>query len=200
MTLPHNIVKASHEVFLPALTAGAQVVDATCGNGHDTVYCAKQVGPSGHVFALDIQPAAIQATTRRVQDAGFADRVSVIESDHVTWLRHHGQTVAAVIFNLGYLPGGDQATTTTAANTINALNAARDLLAPRGRLAVVAYPGHSEGAKEAAAVEQWFQQLDPGIFDVFTHQGQRGAAPPPHLFWAIRGDRKSVVGGRRSEI
>ena len=34
---------------------GDTVVDATCGNGHDTKWLAQAVGPSGRVFAFDIQ-------------------------------------------------------------------------------------------------------------------------------------------------
>ncbi|MBC7032591.1 SAM-dependent methyltransferase, partial [Salmonella enterica subsp. enterica serovar Enteritidis] len=42
---------------------GDHVIDATVGNGHDTVYLAKLVGTTGHVDGFDIQSAAIEATT-----------------------------------------------------------------------------------------------------------------------------------------
>ncbi len=35
--------------------AGDTVVDATAGNGHDTLFLAKLVGPSGAVYAIDVQ-------------------------------------------------------------------------------------------------------------------------------------------------
>ena len=44
-------------------------IDATCGNGHDTVFLA---GLGGRVLALDIQPAAVAATRARLAAAGAA--------------------------------------------------------------------------------------------------------------------------------
>ena len=42
------------------------VIDATMGNGYDTVYLAKKVGPKGKVYAFDLQEEAIKSTSKKV--------------------------------------------------------------------------------------------------------------------------------------
>ena len=41
------------------------VIDATMGNGYDTVYLAKKVGPKGKVYAFDVQEEAIKSTSKK---------------------------------------------------------------------------------------------------------------------------------------
>ena len=44
---------------------GETVVDATAGNGHDTIFLSRLVGPSGRVIAFDIDPQARIETEAR---------------------------------------------------------------------------------------------------------------------------------------
>lgn len=157
-----SITELVHEALRTTVRPGALVLDATAGNGHDTLFLAACVGPGGRVFALDCQAAAIAATRERLATAGFSGRVELIEGDHAELRRRlpasaHGR-LAAAVFNLGYLPGGDKAITTRTDSTLAALEAALDLLRPAGLLLVVCYPGHPEGAREAAAVTAWAEQ------------------------------------------
>ncbi|WP_290637442.1 class I SAM-dependent methyltransferase [Aquisalimonas sp.] len=152
-----------HELLEPILSDGAIAVDATAGNGHDTAFLARSVGAGGRVYALDIQEAALEQARRRLQQGGLLERVRLIRGDHASLLEllghEHQGRVAAVTFNLGYLPGGDRSRITSAATTIPALRQATTLLAPSGRLTILAYVGHSGGRLEASAVEEWANAL-----------------------------------------
>ena len=53
---------------------GAFVIDATVGNGYDTVYLAGKVGETGREYGFDVQMEAIGATRARLNEAGLLDR------------------------------------------------------------------------------------------------------------------------------
>lgn len=139
-----------------AVQTGDLVIDATAGNGHDTVFLAECVGEDGRVLAFDVQQAAIRSASERVAAAGFSSRVEFHLKSHAAMASHaEPGSVAAVMFNLGYLPGEDHRLTTGSAETLMALVAAAIVLKPGGVISIVCYPGHEAGAGESAAVEAW---------------------------------------------
>ncbi|BCX46383.1 rRNA methylase [Haloferula helveola] len=146
----------AHEVIAAAVGPGDTVVDATAGNGHDTLFLARLVGQGGKVVAFDIQEEAVESTRRRLGDAGMEGHVTLHRESHTAMTsRLEPGAAAAVMFNLGYLPGGDHALITEAGETIEALEAAMTVLRPGGLITVVCYPGHAGGDDEAAAVVGW---------------------------------------------
>ena len=158
-----NVVALLQSVMDQEPLDGARVIDATAGNGHDTEYLARAVGPEGRVLAVDLQTAAVNATRERLaQSPELAERTEVIEGDHAalaTLVPHDWRdAVAFAVFNLGYLPGGGRALTTTAATSVPAAEAALQLLRPGGLLALAVYTGHAAGAAEAAALRAWATQ------------------------------------------
>jgi ubiquinone/menaquinone biosynthesis C-methylase UbiE len=62
-----------------ALTPGAIVADLGAGSGYFTVRLARRVGPSGRVFAADIQPEMLSLLRRRLESGGFSN-VQVVQS------------------------------------------------------------------------------------------------------------------------
>jgi hypothetical protein len=94
---------------------------------------------------------------------------------------YHGR-VGAVMFNLGYLPGGDKSLTTRRASTVQAVRAALDLLRAGGVMTVIAYTGHPGGAREADAVADALSQLPPNEYEVRAVDARSGARYPPRLF------------------
>ena len=172
------ITQQAHDL-LTTHVRGSLAIDATAGNGHDTLFLAHLVGPTGTVWAFDIQPEALRKTAARLvehqipvklrlklaspaQTSEHHSRVIAIEADHAEMAQHlppeiRGRVVA-IMFNLGYLPGADKDCITTTSSTRAALDTAIELLAPGGVLTVVVYPGHSGGQEEAEAVRSWFQQ------------------------------------------
>lgn len=164
------------------LQPGNRVADATCGNGHDTLLLAELVGPTGRVWAFDIQREAIGETARRLEQAGMAGRVELIHGGHESMAERISVPLAAVVFNLGYRPGGDRAVITGPDTTLAALEQATNLLAPRGILTVTVYPGHAGGAGEERAVSAWASGLEQRRYHAWR-MGQANVPPgAPHLF------------------
>jgi hypothetical protein len=89
--------------------------------------------------------------------------------------------VAAVTFNLGYLPGADTAIITEQESTIPALEAALRLLRKGGIVTIVLYSGHDGGSEEAAAVERWAEKLPLAAFQVLRYQFANRSASAPYL-------------------
>lgn len=161
----------AHEVVQSVVRPGETVVDATAGNGHDTLFLAQCVGERGRVVAFDVQEAAIASTRRRLADAGVGERVELWGESHASMARRVAPGVAAVMFNLGYLPGGDHGRITRTEETLPALAAAVSLLRPGGVVTVVCYPGHPGGEEEAAAVRIWAEARGAGILSPAHHAG-----------------------------
>jgi predicted O-methyltransferase YrrM len=145
---------------------GGTAIDATAGRGHDTLFLAGLVGSAGRVFAFDTQAEALQSTSLLLEKAGLADRVTLIEDSHEEMKKHVPGPVDAVIFNLGYLPGGDHLYVTKPGTTVRALHSALDLLRPGGRIGLVIYTGHPGGTEECEAVERAAAGLDGAHFRV----------------------------------
>ncbi|MCO6520406.1 MAG: methyltransferase domain-containing protein [Snodgrassella sp.] len=150
-----NILDFVHASIQQVVQVGDTVVDATAGNGHDTLFLATCVGEQGKVMAFDIQKAALQATHKRLKNAGLSERIELIEAGHEYLDNYIEGEVSAIMFNLGYLPGADKNCTTTASTTLKAMQAGLAHLAINGVLAAVLYPGHEQGRIEAQAVQEW---------------------------------------------
>lgn len=154
-----RLTEQAHQLIAEVLPLGGRAIDATSGNGHDTLFLAQQVGSGGHVFAVDIQPEAIATTQLRLAAAGWAKNCDLRVLDHAQL----GQalpsafrgTTDSVLFNLGYLPGGDHTLITQVTTTLPALQASLEALRKGGRLVTVVYPGHEGGLEESAQVAEF---------------------------------------------
>ena len=169
----------------PALGPGARAVDATMGNGGDTLWLCRSVGPQGHVYAFDIQPEAVSRTRTALQAAGLMDRATLFCEGHQHMARCVPEPVDAVMFNLGWLPGAPHGVTTRVDTTLRAVDAALTLLKPGGVTTVCVYPGHDEGARELAALTQWAGALDSRRFDALIERYVNQPNDPPVLI-AVR--------------
>ncbi|MFC6179953.1 tRNA (mnm(5)s(2)U34)-methyltransferase [Lactiplantibacillus daowaiensis] len=162
---------------------GDTVVDATVGNGHDTVYLAKLVGPTGHVFGFDIQAAAIQHTTDALKAERLEHQVTLTKAGHETLATviPADQLIKCAIFNLGYLPGGDKTIITTPTTTLTAVQALESRLATNGVIILLVYAGHPGGEQEAQAVLDHVTQLDQHQFQVLRYGFLNQVHQPPYL-------------------
>lgn len=183
-----RLTEIAHTLLTDQVRAGDLAIDATAGNGHDTAFLAAKVGASGRVIAIDIQEDALAATRARLEAAGLADRVELIQSDHAehlkAWRNSHAGSAAAILFNLGYLPGGDKSIKTRAEGTAPALEAAHELLRPGGLLSVTAYRGHPGGPEEASVVETWMQERVQKGDRVEQHSPTASNHPP--ILWLLK--------------
>lgn len=159
-------VRWSHALLSPRLHPGDAVVDATAGNGHDTLFLAQHVLPGGKVFVFDVQAGALEQTQTRIKDH---DAVTMIHAGHERMDDFLPQElrggIRAFMFNLGWLPGSDKSCITRTETTLAALHLALGWLAEGGMITVVCYPGHDGGDAEASAVEQWAAQLPADSFE-----------------------------------
>jgi len=169
------------------LRPGDAAIDATVGNSLDTLQLARLVGPTGRVLGLDIQAEAIREARSRLITAGLLDRVALVRCGH----ERVGRLVAkdgpfgpdqlrAVMFNLGYRPGGNPEITTRAATTIPALEAALTRLPVGGLLTIVIYRGHAGGTEESSAVFDWIRRT-PRAVEVVHYEALRTRQPAPEL-------------------
>lgn len=155
----HSTARLAHQFLETRLGPGSAVIDATAGNGNDTLYLAGKVAPGGIVYAFDIQEQAIRATTDLVLNNGLSDVVRIIHAGHEAMREYVQGPVDAIIFNLGYLPGGDHNIVTSAATTVTAVDQGLGLLKPGGLMCIVVYTGHPGGEKEQQVLESHLQEL-----------------------------------------
>jgi 16S rRNA C1402 N4-methylase RsmH len=158
-----SLISRQQRFLTELLREGDIVVDATVGNGHDTLFLARQVGCSGRVYGFDIQRAALDATNVRLQDAGVEVQVRLFHVGHENMTTHLPAEVRgkikAVLFNLGYLPGSDKQTVTQPATTVAALEEILHWLTPDGVISILAYTGHPGGREEAECLKAWAAKL-----------------------------------------
>lgn len=184
MVLP-RVLDLAKRLTADALSGGGYAVDATVGNGYDTVHLARHVGMGGHVYGYDVQAEALAAARRRLEASGCRERVTLTLAGH----EHLGETlpggvrgnIRAVMFNLGFLPGGDKSCITLPETTLAALEAACRVLAPGGVLTIVLYSGHGGGQEEAEAVTAWASGLDARAFMVVAYGPVNQHNAPPQL-------------------
>lgn len=167
-----------HQVVQP----GDTVIDATLGNGHDTVMLAELVGETGHVIGFDIQPDAVERTSARLTEHGLRDRCELYAEGHQNIAERVKTPVKAAVFNLGWLPGGDKSVTTLWETTRVAVQAALALLVPGGVCTVCAYPGHDEGDRERFALTDYLAALRPQEFNVLHHRFLNAGPGAPECF------------------
>lgn len=170
-----------HAVLRRSIISGDIAIDATAGNGHDTLLLAELVGVEGRVFAFDNQLAAINSAKQRLQHAGLDARVTWLCHNHAT-MRHYIPAslcggIASAIFNLGYLPGGDKSRITTSDSTLSALQQALLLLRSGGVISIIAYTGHPGGRQEAEIVKDWVSNLRGVRFKLTIPVSKTGTAP-----------------------
>lgn len=181
-------VSLAREFIAGVLRPGDAVVDATAGNGKDTLFLAAAVGPTGRVYAFDVQMEALEVTRRRLVEAGLDRGVEIIHDGHENMKKYVRERVRGVMFNLGYLPGGRREVITRPETTVPAVQAGLDLLEPGGRMSVVVYTGHPGAVEEVKAVEEFAAGLDPRSFWVLkvTYLNRRVSAPFLILIEKIR--------------
>lgn len=176
-----NSLYLSHEIIQKTVKNGDTVVDATAGNGKDTVFLAELVGDKGRVYSFDIQAAAIEKTAEKLKAKGLEKRVILINDSHANMCKHIDGSVKAVMFNLGYLPGGDHDICTKAPSTIEAVESAMRLISVNGIITIVVYHGGDSGFEEKEQVLKYIQSIDSRQFTVSKTEFVNQINCPPIL-------------------
>jgi hypothetical protein len=160
---------------------GDVAIDATCGNGWDTLFLAKL--PLSLLFAFDIQSAAIAKTRALLQKELTEEqykRITLCCASHAQFPMHLKPRL--IVYNLGYLPGGNKELTTCTETTLSSVTSALSILQKNGAISITCYPGHKEGAKEEEALCRFVSLLSPTQWDVHHHRLKK-EPQSPSLLW-----------------
>jgi len=191
-----SLTQQAHQIILDnlqqrGLEKARYSIDATCGNGHDTLFLAKNT--SEHVFAFDVQEQAINQTKQKIDGINKSDLVTLFLASHeqMDALLNSSDSFKndsdvnqfdAIIFNLGYLPRSDKSITTQASSTLKALEQSIVLLAPEGAITLLCYPGHDGGSSETSEVVDWLnEKVDIGVLSYSTIDSVNATNTTPFL-------------------
>lgn len=163
------------------ITENSVAVDATCGRGNDTLWLAKRCRK---VYAFDIQQEAVESTNSLLEAAGETGEVICDSHNHIDCYVKEAPDV--IVFNLGYLPGGDKNVTTKAEETLLALGKSLELLAVDGILSVTMYPGHPQGACEQELILAWAKELDKSKFHCVFANMLNQPDGAPQILWITK--------------
>ena len=130
----------------------------------ETTPCSLAVfaGKKGHVLAFDIQELALAHTRERLEKENAAHNYELILDSHANMGNYAApMSVNCIVFNFGYLPGGDHSLATRPDSSILALQASLGLLKKGGMISLCIYSGGDSGFEERDQILDWLKNLDP---------------------------------------
>ncbi|EGQ22179.1 rRNA methyltransferase [Sporosarcina newyorkensis 2681] len=176
----HRVLPVAKRLISERVQPGEMVVDATAGNGNDTLFLAELVGDSGKVFAFDIQQQALDTTRQHLGD--LAGRTSLVLDGHENVRQYVSGEIGGAMFNLGYLPySEDQSIITKPSSTIAALDALLGLLKKTGIITITVYDGHEGGSEERDALLEYVKTLHQGDVHAIRYELLNQRRNPPFL-------------------
>lgn len=161
-----NAMNLAKELCQKKVKHGDVVVDATMGNGNDTIFLCKLVGEKGKVYSFDIQESAVEITKENLKINNVEGQVQLILDGHENIDKYIKEEVKLVMFNLGYLPKAEHRITTKVSTTIMAVEKSLKLLQKNGIVILVIYHGHEEGKKEKENIESFVKNLNQKEYNV----------------------------------
>ena len=182
-----NTLALVHDFLARSVRPGDLCVDATAGRGRDTALLCRLTGPTGRVLAFDIQEAAVAATEALLAAEGLTAEVHL--ASHAEMERFlPPESVAAMVFNFGRLPGGDPGIVTRAESSLAGIEAGLRLLKPGGVMALALYYGGANGYGERDAILAYLAELDPRRYSVLCGdwRNRSGDPPLPVFLWKDR--------------
>lgn len=177
-----NAGQIVREIMNAYIKDGDTLVDATVGNGHDTAMMAHLCGHRGKVYGFDIQSAAIENTADLLKEKGILNRVQLINDGHENMDEHISEKVDFIVYNLGYLPGGNKNIKTTSSTTIISINKALNMLNNHGIIVITAYPGHEGGEEEKSKIEDVLRALNQKEYNILKYDFINQRNHPPVVY------------------
>ena len=167
-----NAQQFSHQMILSVNLEDGIFIDATAGNGHDTLFLAQHIEKGSKILAFDIQEQAILQTRQLLQNNDLEEKVTCILDSHANISNYLEQDeyVRLAIFNLGYLPGSDKKIITIPSSTLEAIQILLERLEKYGKIIIVSYYGHDGGLEEKDAVEELISALSQKEWSVLKYQ------------------------------
>ena len=177
-----NKITEVNKIFLEKIIEkGHVVIDATMGNGYDTLYLGNLVGETGKVYAFDVQEEALTSTRKKVVRDNMEDRIELILDGHQNLDKYVKEEVSCVVFNLGYLPRAKHMVITKPDTTLEAIKKSLELLKPNGIISIAAYIGHEGGLDEKNYICEYLDNLDQKQYNVLHMEFTNQINNPPQL-------------------
>lgn len=163
----------SHAIIKNFLEHKQAAIDATLGNGHDTDFLSENFEK---VYAFDIQKMACDNYKSKNKE-----NVTVINDSHSSFKEYIHEYVDCIMYNLGFLPGGDKNITTMHESSLKSIKEGLDLLSSGGIMTICIYTGHDEGKNEETCIIEYLQSLPKNKYGVMEHRFINRKNNPPIL-------------------
>lgn len=178
--LLHRVLPIAKRLITERVQPGDTVVDATAGNGNDTLFLAELVGEEGQVVAFDIQQQALETTKHYLGE--FADRAVLVHDSHANVKQYVQGEISGAMFNLGYLPYSENPDiVTTPSSTIAAIDALLSIMKKSGIITLTVYDGHVGGVEERDALLDYVSTLHQGDVHAIRYELLNQRRNPPFL-------------------
>lgn len=187
-----SLTSMAHAIVSQSELTSQFVIDATCGNGHDTAFLAQEVGNNGHVFAFDIQHDACVSTNAYMQKLGLQNIVTVIHDSHSNMTHsipsEYHKNIAVIMFNLGYLPASEKIIKTQPLVTQSAIHQSLELLKVGGIITIAIYTDHPGGEEELFIIQSLLSELSPKHFRIahLSYPYRKKKAPQLYIIYKER--------------
>jgi len=187
----YQVTSWCHHFIREQVKEGDICIDATTGNGHDTELLCVLVGESGKVYGFDIQAKALENTRQRLEATGLSGRAKLFLKGHEQMAEvidpsEQGK-VSCVVFNFGYLPGGDHQLATKGETSMMAMESALSLLKKDGLMSLCIYSGGDSGFEERDEILAWLKRLDSKKYLVIVSEyyNRKNHPPIPVLVYKV---------------
>lgn len=169
----HSHLDLAPYYWQKVLQEGDWAIDATCGNGKDSVKLAKLLTQTGGLISLDIQEKALENANQLFLSQLTTEersRIHLFCSSHETVPEMaESKPIRLIVYNLGYLPGGDKQLTTLTETTLISIKKSLTTISTKGLLSITCYPGHPEGAKEQKELIHFATTLKSDVWNIIHH-------------------------------
>lgn len=176
----YQITEWSHELFQLQVNPNGLYIDATMGNGYDTLFLCELAGESGKVLAFDVQEKAIMCTTKLLKEHKVENRAKLYLDSHENMDEYaEAGSVDGIYFNFGYLPGGDHNLATKADTSVKAIEKGLELLKKGGVMALCIYSGGDTGFEEKNRILEYLKKLNSRKYVVIVNSYYNRENNPP---------------------
>ena len=182
-----NTLGIAHRFLEEKVPQGGLCIDATMGRGKDTAFLCELVGETGKVIAFDIQQEAVDSTDALLRQKGLRERAELRLESHVYMDKvAEPESVDAVVFNFGYLPGGDHTIFTHPDTSIQAIQKALVLIKKHGVVCACIYHGGDTGYEERDRLLEYLATIDPKGYTVLVTDFRTRPGDPPIAVFILR--------------
>ena len=177
-----SIAERSHFILANFINKGDFAIDCTMGNGNDTLFLAEAVGKAGNVVAFDVQEKALVNTEKLVK---LKKQVKLYLESNINISKYADREPSVIMYNLGYLPGGDK-NITTKPDTLLSIKQAVDIIKHEGIISVITYPGHKKGFEEELLISEYLAKLPAKKYEVLTIKEENHSEKTPVQHFIFR--------------